>query len=62
MDKSRLGEKEVEVKKMTDEIKKKCYIGLRGDYVTPGYFRSQLLDCMLEACLLLAEVRIHEYL
>ena len=34
MDKSRLGEKEVEVKRMTDEIKKKCYIGIRGIYTT----------------------------
>ena len=27
-------EKEVEVKRMTDEIKNKCYIGIRGVYTT----------------------------
>ena len=30
MEVSRWGEKEVEVKRMTDKIKNKCYIGIRG--------------------------------
>ena len=32
MEEFRGGEKEVEVKRMTDEIKNKCYIGIRGVY------------------------------
>ena len=34
MEESWWWEKEVEVKRMTDEIKKKCYIGIRGIYTT----------------------------
>ena len=34
MEWSREQEKEVEVKRMTDEIKNKCYIGIRGVYTT----------------------------
>ena len=30
MEESRWGEKEVEVKRMTDKIKNKCYVGIRG--------------------------------
>ena len=28
------GEKEVELKRMTDKIKNKCYVGVRGVYTT----------------------------
>ena len=34
MEYSRDQEKEVEVKRMTDEIKNKCYSGIRGVYTT----------------------------
>ena len=34
MEESRIREKEVEVMRMTDEIKNKCYIGIRGVYKT----------------------------
>ena len=34
MEESRIREKEVEVKRMTDEIKNKCYAGIRGIYTT----------------------------
>ena len=27
----------------------------------PGYFQKQLSDCMLETCMLLAGVRVHEH-
>ena len=29
-------EKEVEVKRMTDKIKNKCYVGIRDVYATPS--------------------------
>ena len=34
MEESRWREKEVEVKIVTDEIKNKCYVGIRGIYTT----------------------------
>ena len=34
MEESRWGEKEVEVKRMTDKIKNNCYVGLGGVYTT----------------------------
>ena len=34
MEESRWGEKEVEVKRMTDNVKNKCYVGIRGIYTT----------------------------
>ena len=37
MEESRWGEKEVEVKRMTDEIKNKYYIGIRGVYTTKNW-------------------------
>ena len=36
MEESRWEEKEVEVKRLTDEIKYKCYIDIRGIYTTCG--------------------------
>ena len=42
MEESRWGEKEVEVKRMTDKIKNKCYVGIRGIYTTPLIFNSQM--------------------
>ena len=36
MEQSRDREKEVKVKRMTDKIKNKCYIGIRGVYTTPN--------------------------
>ena len=37
------GEKEVELKRMTDKIKNKCYVGIRSVYTTTRYTVPDIL-------------------